>query len=138
VELARGSETKSEATVGFDRFGGAWTDFTDPDGEPVRVAAGDTVRSLDLGIEFVVPRIAVSGEPSTDRVTGSCPPGSAFELEAHSLDLIHWAFRDGTTPPSGTFTRDLTVDMDLRAGHVVDLVCRLDTGDRVGRRIVVP
>jgi len=108
--------------------------FRNSAGSIVRARAGDRVVGTFAGdATLTIPDITASGVPSTDAVTGHCLPNKPFKLFATHANYSDSAYREGTTDASGNFTRDLTADMNLVAGDILELTCRYATGDQVHR-----
>ena len=125
----------ADATVSPRPWGSIFGDFLDDDGHPVRVRVGQTIRALDVASDasFAVPAVTGSATSSTDRVNGSCGgPYRDYFVEAYSPTFNRYGFVVGTSRADGTFSKDLTSRIDLRAGDTVNIQCRLSTG-RSGR-----
>jgi len=115
-------------------------DILDSHGARVRAHAGDTIDATDLVSDayFVLPAISVSGNATTDRVSGTCLPNSPFWFEAYAPDYSRDTTRSGTTDGTGFFSRKITSSMNLKRGDHIDVECTLSTGDTVAKHITVP
>ncbi|MBA2254818.1 MAG: hypothetical protein H0W07_06875 [Chloroflexi bacterium] len=112
--------------------------FRKPNGTKVYVAATDKVSSdsaTDAG--FTVPGVTLSATISTDVISGKCRPNGPYSLVARRPNFSDSVTRSGMSDVAGNLTQDVTADLDLVAGDLVFLSCRMATGDIVERRLVV-
>ena len=109
--------------------------FITTTGIPVNARLGDKVSgSFASDAAFTIPDVRVSADAATDVVTGKCPPSRSYKLFARRANYSQQVTRTGTSGPTGVFTRDLTGSLDIVAGDVLEVWCKLPTGDQVGRR----
>jgi hypothetical protein len=92
--------------------------------------AGDRLVTDVVGLpRLLIPRSALRGDPTSDRVRGRCMPGARFGVTVQSATGVRFAFVAGRTGPDGRFERAVGRQLDLRRGDLLDLACAWPGGD---------
>lgn len=161
IDLADSGDTPKAVAYGVGSYPNGYfsTEFGDDDGEPVVVLPGDKISAPTIASDahFTVPNITASTNLTTDVVSGTCIPNGYYELNVYGpqqgiraaaqrrallrarpadTDGGRSSYKSGYANGSGHFSKDLTSDMNLRAGDIVNLGCRLVTGDWVQRTVI--
>lgn len=141
VELHEGATTKDSWTARADdsAYGRYVGRFTDADGHGEWVRTGDRIVASNPGFDadWIVPNVSATVNKRTDVVKGTCVPDRPFKVEATNKAGTKTVKALGKADGSGSFTRDLTKKMDVKAGTVLWIMCSLPSGDVVERRLLV-
>ena len=123
--------------------------FTDDQGQPVAVQAGDRIKSkLAPDMDWIVPNIEASANIVTDHVTGRCSDNG---LSSHSgvVEVYRTGLRRGFALMGTDEDGDFDVNFSKRPSYFYDpanikrgdrivVLCRLVTGDNVVLQFRVP
>jgi hypothetical protein len=146
VTLKHGTTVRGTAhIVGGFPDGSFDSGFRNNHGVPVAPNPGDTVLS-SFGTSFTLANLAVSGNASTDMVTGTCPPNRAYEVYAHDATPPYrpsdYSYQYGTANGSGHVSVDTQAGsysaFDLQSGDQVSLYCSTSSGDAQIVSSIVP
>ena len=138
VELRDASDVlKGRAHDGGSAWSGSIHTYfgEDDDGDLVRALPGDKVQTTGIASDasFTIPAITIATNLATDVVSGVCLPDRPYQISAWSENHRREASRSGVAGGAGQFSKDLTSDMNLKAGDFVEVACRFVTGDYVSR-----
>jgi hypothetical protein len=127
--VARGNGVGSYGDSSF------YGDFVDSDGERYFLKGGELFNAPVLGAasSWRVPQIAGSANLAADTVSGRCFPNGRFVTLAQGSGGLGYGFGYGTAKADGTFTVDLTDQVDIVKGFRVGIVCYSPEGDEVSQ-----
>ena len=121
--------------VGESQIGSFSGRFITSTGIGVNARMGDKVSgTFASDAAFTIPDVRVSADPATDILTGKCPPTRSYKMWARRANYSAQATVTGTSGPTGVFSRDVTATMNILSNDVLEVWCKLPTGDQVGRR----
>jgi hypothetical protein len=113
-------------------------DFADEDGERYFVQGGEQLNAPVLGASssWRVPRIAGKADLVNDVVSGNCFANGRFVTLAQGPGGFGYGLGFGTAKPDGTFSVDLTDQVDMVKGFRVGILCYSAEGDEVSQEFV--
>ena len=110
-------------------------DFADGDGERYFLRGGESFSAPVLGAvsSWRVPQIAGSANLADDTVSGRCFSNGRFVTLAEGPNGSGYGLGFGTAKADGTFSVDLTDQVDIRKGFRVGIVCYSAEGDEISQ-----
>lgn len=110
-------------------------DFANADGERYFLRGGDMFSAPVLGAlsSWRVPNIAGSANLAADTVSGRCFANGRFVTLAQSSDGFGYGLGFGTANADGTFSVDLTDQVDIKKGFRIAILCYSAEGDEVSQ-----
>jgi hypothetical protein len=105
--------------------------LADADGEPYAVRGGEHLKApaIAADVNWKIPAGISSVDPSTDKVSGQCFPNGRYEVYVLDPDTYDEALDFGEAAANGSFTKDMTPDMNVRANTYVEVDCWTPEGD---------
>jgi hypothetical protein len=142
--LAELKLTRSGAVVargnGVGAYGDSsfYGDFADADGERYFVNGGEQFSAPVLGAvsSWRVPQIAGRSDLAADTVSGRCFASGRFVTLAQGSGGLGYGLGFGTANADGTFTVDLTDQVDITKGFRIGILCYSAEGDEVSQEFV--
>jgi hypothetical protein len=140
-KLAQLTLSKSGAVVargnGVGDYGNTtfYGDFADTDGERYFLRGGEQFSAPFLGAvsTWRVPQIAGSANLAADTVSGKCFANGRFVTLAQGPNGLGYGLGYGTAKTDGTFTVDLTDQVNIQKGFRVGILCYSAEGDEVSQ-----
>lgn len=130
VRLVRDGATRATGTSTDLDDGLNVVPLRDSAGRPAYPRAGDRLVTDVPGLPTLrVPRSALRGDPSSDRVSGRCMAGAPYQVVVQGVTGFRYAELRGRAGADGRFDRPIRRQMDLRRGDLLDLVCAWPDGD---------
>jgi hypothetical protein len=110
-------------------------DFVDSDGERYFIKGGERFSAPVLGAASTwrVPQIAGSANLAADTVSGRCFANGRFVTLAEGANGAGYGFGFGSAKADGSFTVDLTDQVDVRKGFRIGILCYSAEGDEVSQ-----
>jgi hypothetical protein len=127
------SEVATGDAVADPFYGGQISgQFVDADTEPYAIQPGDEIDAPGLGSDgtFTVPDIAGSATLATDQVSGTCFGGGLYGVYVIGPQY-EFGFDFGMAAPNGSFTADLSSQLNIKKGFSVEIACYRTNGDIV-------
>jgi hypothetical protein len=112
--------------------GSFWGLLADDRDELYDLQGGESLSAPDVGggVAWTVPSGITSIAAATDVVSGKCFPNGRF-LVSTSSDS-DYGFKVGRAAGDGSFSRDMSSQMNLRPGDDVTVICYTGAGDYFG------
>jgi hypothetical protein len=113
-------------------------DFADDDGERYFLKGGEQFSAPVLGAasSWRVPQIAGKASLAEDTVSGKCFANGRFVTLAQGPGGFGYGLGFGTAKADGSFTVDLTDQVDITKGFRVGILCYSAEGDEVSQEFV--
>jgi hypothetical protein len=130
--VARGNGVGSYGDTTF------YGDFADDDGERYFVKGGEQLSAPMLGAaaSWRVPQIAGRADVATDVVSGRCFANGRFVTLAQGPGGLGYGLGFGTARADGSFSVDLTDQVDIAKGFRVGVLCYSAEGDEISQEFV--
>ena len=128
------SQVATGDAIGDSYYGGqVYGQFVDADAEPYAIATGDWINAPALGSDgtFQVPQIDGSANLSTERVSGTCFASGLYVVAVAGPDYYEFGLTFGTAAANGTFTADLSDQLNIRKNFTVQIGCYTANADLV-------
>jgi hypothetical protein len=127
--VARGSGVGAYSDSSF------YGDFADADGERYFIKGGEQFNAPVLGAvsSWRVPKIAGSANLANDTVSGRCFANGRFVTLVQDPGGFGYGLGFGTAKADGTFTVDLSDQVDIGKGFRVGILCYSAEGDEVSQ-----
>jgi hypothetical protein len=129
VVVARGNGVGAYGDSSF------YGDFADSDGERYFVKGGERFSAPVLGAasSWRIPQIAGTANLAADTVSGHCFSNGRFVTLAEGPNGSGYGLGFGTAKADGSFSVDLTDQVDIRKGFRVGILCYSAEGDEVSQ-----
>lgn len=106
-------------------------------GTPITARIGDKVSSsIPSNMAFTIPNLTLSANATTNVISGSCPANRKLRWTVYvgSGSSSTAYVGAGVCSAAGTYSVDLTPNINVAVGQPVEIVARLGTGDLVARK----
>ncbi|MEP7379064.1 MAG: hypothetical protein ABI725_09145 [Chloroflexota bacterium] len=109
-------------------------EFVDADTEPYAIQPGDLIEAPGLGSDgtFTVPKVAGTVNLATDRVSGTCFANGMYLVYVVGPQY-EVGFDFGVAAPNGSFTADLSYQLNIKKGFSVEIGCYTSNADLVAQ-----
>jgi len=110
-------------------------DFADGDGERYFLKGGEQFSAPVLGAasSWRVPQIAGTANLAADSISGRCFSNGRFVTLAQGSNGLGYGLGYGTAKADGTFTVDLSDQVDIGKGFRIGILCSSPEGDEVSQ-----